>query len=199
VITLGDLKPVLLELRSKTSEILSATVPKDYHKDFDEASASLRVELYEHDKMIARSNVVFLVNLKDIKSGRSLRRERYVREAEQSVGQFLSIFGELLQSDDETALMNFFLYCDIPIESARPPVFRGMRPPLDYLEGMRSLGARNLKVFDVLHKAAINFIDRHFRKLKRHAKDSTSVHAHRYCCMQCHYGPDSTCRCRSSC
>lgn len=180
VITLGDLKPVFLELRSKTPEVLRGFVPKDYQKDFDEASASVRIELYDRDKSIARSNVVFLVNLRDIKSGRSLRRERYVREAEQSAGQFLAVFGELLQSDDESALLNFFLYCDIPIESGRPPIFRGMRPPLDHLEGMRSLGARNLKVFNTLHKAAIHFIERHLRKLKRHSKGSSLSTAHQY-------------------
>jgi hypothetical protein len=112
---------------------------------------------------------MYLLNLRDIDTGHSQRRERRVREAQQSAGRFAAILDELLTLNDTDSLRTFLTFCDIPIiNSARPYAFRGPRPPWNGHDFLRSIGERNLRIYGSLHEAAMGFCDRHLRKLDRH-------------------------------
>ena len=135
------------------------------------ASAIIRIEYRMADQKVFSSNTILITNLQDIQTGRSLRRERHIKDAEQSVIQFFTVLGELSSSSDEASLLTFLNYCDIPvINAARPPFLRGLRPVLNYEKGMRDLGERNLRILTNLHYASMDFCNRHYKKLQRHVE-----------------------------
>lgn len=136
-----------------------------------DASSILTIEAHKDGKMVAESNPILITNLLDIRTGQHVRRERYIREAYQSAIDFFRVLDGLIKEGDEEPLINFFNYCDIPIMDVSRPVYaRGIRPIWDGGKGMRSLGPRNLKIFKNLHDAAMNFYDRHFKKLQSHVE-----------------------------
>lgn len=87
-----------------------------------------------------------IINLLDIQSGKHVRRERYIKEAQQSAVDFFRVLESLIKEGDEEPLITFFNFCDIPImDVSRPFYGRGMRPVWDGGKGMRNLGEKNLK------------------------------------------------------
>jgi HKD family nuclease len=116
------------------------------------------------------SNAILVTNLVDIETHENVRQERHFREAKESASQFFIVLNELLRSGDTANLLTFLSFCDIPLLNVpRISAFR-QRPVWEGREGMRSLGERNLKICRTLHEATLSFFERHFRKLKRHAK-----------------------------
>ena len=116
------------------------------------------------------SNLVFVTNLLDVQAQGGLRRDRHIREAEQSAGQFFAVLNELLLAGDEAALLTFLNFCNIPLTYvSRLPEFRP-RPTWEGREGMLSLGERNLHLCKTLHEATLRFFDRHAKKLKKHTQ-----------------------------
>jgi len=116
------------------------------------------------------SNALLVTNLVDIETHENVRKERHFREAKESASQFFTVLNELLRSGDTATLLAFLSFCDIPLLNvSRIAAFR-QRPVWEGREGMRSLGERNLQICETLHEATLNFFDRHFKKLKRHAK-----------------------------
>jgi len=136
-----------------------------------EKSSTMTIEASKAGKRIYESNPILIINLLDIQSGKHVRRERYIREAQQGAIDFFRVLESLIKEGDEDPLITFFNYCDIPIlDVSRPFYPRGIRPAWDGGKGMRILGEKNLKIFHNLHEAAMNFYDRHFKKLQRHVK-----------------------------
>ena len=116
------------------------------------------------------SNALLVTNLVDIETHENVREERHFREAKESASQFFTVLNELLRSGDITTLLTFLSFCDIPLMNVpRISAFR-RRSVWEGREGMRSLGERNLQICRTLHEATLSFFDRHFKKLKRHAK-----------------------------
>jgi HKD family nuclease len=137
-----------------------------------ETSSIMTIAASKGSKRVAESNPILVINLLDIQSGKHVRRERYIREAQQSAIDFFQVLENLIKEGDQEPLMTFFKYCDIPImDVSRPFYARGLRPVWDGGKGMRHLGEGNLKVFHNLHEAAMNFYTRHFKKLQRHVKN----------------------------
>jgi HKD family nuclease len=140
----------------------------------DNESTMVQLAVVDQDKTIAASNWLLITNLKDVKTDRSLRRERRLTEATQSAVQFFAVLRELLEANDEEALLTFLNFCDIPlIGVVRPFLGRRGRPVWDGGAGMKALGAKNLRIYKDLHLAALNFFDKHFRKLHRHTDART--------------------------
>ncbi|MBI3918729.1 MAG: phospholipase D family protein [Betaproteobacteria bacterium] len=119
------------------------------------------------------TNRVLLVNLKDISTGESLRKERRVRDAQRSANQFAAALLELLRLRDTDPLQSFLTYCDIPLAGIAR--LRGVvREPLTLHQvktELRRLEARNLREYNNLHEAVIGFCERHTARLGRHARD----------------------------
>ena len=116
-----------------------------------------------------------LINLKDIGSGGSVRRERRVRDAQRSAEQFAAALLELLQLRDTNPLLSFLAYCEIRLAGsgrlsnfAREPLTPGM-----IQAELRPLGERNLREYASLHEAALGFCQRHIARLARHAQVPT--------------------------
>jgi hypothetical protein len=78
--------------------------------------------------------------------------------------------------DDEERPEQFLTYCDLPLEQhvrlvkKRVGGTQGKAP----LDGLRDLGTRNLKHFEALHDAVIDFVQRHRRRLARHIECGTA-------------------------
>ncbi len=151
-----------------SEEQFSAKVPERANERLQESSALLSFESADQHQRL--SNVLFVTNLLDTKTQNSVRRERHIREATQSAGQFFSVLNDLLRAGDDSALLTFLNFCDIPLVNApRPPSLRN-RPVWEGQDGMRQLGERNLQICKTLHEATLKFFERHLRKLKRHAE-----------------------------
>ena len=118
------------------------------------------------------SNRLFVTNLMDVQTGLSVRKSRYVKEAEQNSAGLLSVLHDLRSGTDEDALRTFLTFCDIPLILGPRPGWRPLAKGAgDIREGMRSLGQQNFNIALTLHELALKFCERHFRKLRRHTSD----------------------------
>ncbi len=158
----------VLPITRISDERISATVPEWSLARLQESSTLVSIETVAGQKQL--SNVVFVTNLLDIKTQNSVRKERHIREATQSAAQFFVVLNDLIRAGDNSALLNFLNFCDIPLVNApRPPNLRN-RPVWEDLGSMRSLGERNLHICRTLHEATLKFFERHLKKLKRHTQ-----------------------------
>ena len=150
----------------------ACALPEEVAHRLNRVSTAARLTGVLPDGVEVDSNTVLVTNLLEINTDRSVRRERHIREAQQSAAQFFSVLRDLLRGQDEQAMITFLNYCDIPVTlEPRPRLFRGQRPVWDGGAGMRSLGERNLKVYTTLHAAALGFFDRHYKRLLRHVRE----------------------------
>jgi len=153
----------------ETAGTFAATIRDGDQRRCGEGTTVVRIDAINPDASTISSNSIYLINLRDIDTGHSQRRERRIREAQQSAAQFSAILDELLKLEDTESLLTFLTFCDIPvIDSSRPYAFRGPRPPWTGQELLRTIGERNLKIYSSLHDAAMDFCHRHLRKLERH-------------------------------
>lgn len=160
-----------LNISRQDENLYLALVPANTKRRLNEESTIIRIEALKKDDLIAESNSILVTNLKDIKTDKPVRKERHIKEAQQSAVQFFAVLRDLLGSNDNEALLTFLNHCDIPLSDfARPSFLRETRPVWDGGEGMRKLGDKNLKIYTELHPAAIAFFDKHFRKLQRHVE-----------------------------
>ncbi|WP_169704079.1 hypothetical protein [Candidatus Kuenenia stuttgartiensis] len=105
----------------------------------------------------------------------------------QSTDKFHEALKEMNHSGDLDRQIQFLIYCDIPVIEAEQPFARRARPPLDRNKEMRNIGERNLKHFVDLHEATIDFINRHFGKLKKtYKKWNYKRHTKLYAYLSCH-------------
>jgi HKD family nuclease len=163
-----------LKLESDEIGGYSARVSDVEKQRMDTDSTMIQLVAKEETEAVATSNWLLITNLKDIKTDRPLRKERHLKEAEQSAVQFFAVLRELLESDDQEALRTFLEFCNIPlIGITRPVLFRRKQPLWDGGAGMRQFGAKNLDIYKELHDLALGFFDRHFRKLRRHVEART--------------------------
>ncbi len=150
-------------------DLYYADVSDNTIRRLEHGSTAAQVVILDGEKEIAVSNSVFVVNLIDINTGSSVRKERHIKEAQESVNQFFQVLNDLNSGNDDKALLAFLNYCDIPLLNVDRPFFlRGIRSSWGGGRGMTKIGERNLKIFVSLHGAAISFFDRHFKKLRKH-------------------------------
>jgi len=168
-LTFGDNFQQRLQILSRQNGNYTASISGEVTQRLGKSSTTIQIEATQKDQVTVISNPILITNLIDIHSGQSVKRERFIKEAQQSVIQFFEILNELIKSGDDKDLLIFLTYCDIPIKDAlRPIFFKGARPVWNGTGGMRHLGDRNLLIFTNLHDAAIMFFDRHLMKLKHH-------------------------------
>lgn len=159
---------LVIPITRLSEDRVSAKIPERATARLQESSTL--VSLVTADQHQELSNVVFVTNLLDIKTQNSVRRERHIREATQSAGQFFSVLNDLLRAGDDAALLTFLSFCDIPLLNAPRPAGLRIRPVWEGQDGMRHLGERNLQICKTLHEATLKFFERHLRKLKRHTE-----------------------------
>lgn len=162
----------ILPIYHRQDQIYMVQIPKELVHRLDESSTIIRIQGAMPDGQQVESNPLLVTNLLDIQNDKPVRRERHIKEAQQSASQFFSVLKDLLQSDDEQALLSFLNYCNIRVTcEPRPKLFSGTKPVWDGGASMRGLGERILKIHTQLHEATIDFFDRHYRRLQRHTKD----------------------------
>jgi hypothetical protein len=163
---------VTLPVSHEFENTYTCVLPEEIVRRLDRVSTVFRLTGSLHDGTAVDSNPVLVTNLLDLNTDRPVRRERHIKEAQQSAAQFFSVLKDLLRGQDEKAMITFLNHCDIPVTlEPRPRLFRGQRPAWDGGAGMRSLGERNLTIYATLHEAALGFCDRHYRRLLRHARE----------------------------
>ena len=156
----------ILNIFQNQSGLYYVLIPPEIKRRLNENSTVIHIETTAGK---IESNSLLITNVKDIKTDKPIRRERNVKEAQQSAGQFFAVLRELIASSDDEALLTFLNYCDIPFNGFAKPRFQGMaRSVWNGAEGMKELGEKNLKIYTDLHPSAISFFDRHFKKIQKH-------------------------------
>ncbi len=169
-LTFQDLstKSFALTFKREGSYILS--VPDSILIELNKSSTVIQMEvLGSQGEVISRSNPILVTNLLDIRSGKNLRKERHIKEAQQSASQFYDVLLDLLRWGNDSEIIAFLNLCDIPVlDALRPSQANRFRVNWDVPNGMHDLGERNLHIFLTVDKAAIFFIEKHLKKLKQH-------------------------------
>lgn len=173
----GDHRPYFLTVEATESGSLRCRLNESDQKRLRAAPALAQLGLHSAGHWTSQSHPVLITNLQDIVTGRDVRRERQIREARESPQRFMDVLTVLCNGDDEERLKQFLTHCDIPIDlpvrllRRRTPTSGGASADG---EALRILGARNLRHFEVLHEAVMDFVHRHQRRLNRHVERGTA-------------------------
>lgn len=166
----GNSRPFFARVGAERAAPAAASLDAAQQRRLREAPAIVELGTGTGTAWQPASNAVLIANLQDISTGGDVRRQRQIREARESPQRFMDVLTALSRSDDEERLKQFLTYCDIPIDlPAR--LYRNRRkggPDPSGIEALRELGARNLRYFEALHDAVMDFVARHRRRLDRH-------------------------------
>lgn len=173
----GNQRPIILAVSVDGTDRLSCRLDEIILKRLRARPSLVGLGVSSEGKWNPRSEVVLLTNLQDIRTGRDIRRERQIREARESPQKFLDLLAMLAASGDEERLKQFLTYCDIPIDLPvrlirRNPPRKGNQAPKG--EIFRVSGDRQLRQFQLLHEAVMDFSKRHYRRLNQHVDRGTS-------------------------
>lgn len=175
-ITQSNSRPFCLHIERAEGNTLWISLDPANQKRLHEAPAIAQLGIQSAEQWVLVSNPILISNLQDFVTGRDLRRERQLREALESPQRFMDVLTALSRCDDEERLKQFLTYCDIPIDlPVRLFKRKGSREDftVEQLETFRLLGTRNLRHFEVLHDAVVDFIHRHRRRLDQHIERGT--------------------------
>ena len=168
----SDRSPIFLLVKSISNGALRCELTEAEQRRLRTAPTLADIgSLSRENKWEPLSHPVLVTNLQDIRTGSDLRRERQIREARESPQRFMSVLAALCSNGDEERLKQFLTYCNIPMDL---PIRLLRRKPVDKqafadtAEALRVPGARNLRYFEFLHEAVMDFSRRHRKSLERH-------------------------------
>lgn len=173
----GDNRPFFLAVETAGAGSLRCRLNEVDQKRLRAAPALAQLGVQSDGQWAPQSHPVLVTNLQDIVTGRDVRRERQIREARESPQRFMDVLTVLCSGDDEERLKQFLTYCDIPIDlparllRRRTPTASG---PVTGGDEFRISSARNLRHFELLHEAVMDFAHRHQRRLNRHVERGTA-------------------------
>lgn len=172
----GDNRPFHLNVGTTGAGVLRCRLDESNQKRLRTAPALAQLGLHSDGVWTPQSNPVLITNLQDIVSGRDVRRERQIREARESPQRFMDVLAVLCSGDDEERLKQFLTYCDIPIDL--PTRLLRRKPASSNLANadgrFKISGAKNLRHFEVLHEAVMDFAHRHQKRLDKHVERGTA-------------------------
>lgn len=169
-VSLEGMEPVVVGLRLTGDGILVGTPGAELLAACSTQVATVQVLAYRDDGTSTTSGLAFLMNLQHAPTGARRRLERRVREAQQNAARFADVLAELLACEDDAPLIRFLLMCNIRLgDESRPSTGRSTRDAWQP-GAMRTLGERNVGRFLSVHDAALDFIDRHIRRIRRRAR-----------------------------
>jgi len=173
----GDHRPFFLAVEAGHHGSLRCRLNEIDQRRLRAQPALAQLGLRSQENWTPRSYPVLITNLQDIVTGRDIRRERQIREARESPQRFMDVLTVLCSGDDEERLKQFLTYCDIPIDL--PARLLRRRTPSNNTsstdgDALRILGARNLRHFEFLHEAVMDFAHRHQKRLDRHVERGTA-------------------------
>lgn len=173
----GDNRPFHLGIETTGPGFLRCRLDETTQKRLRAAPALAQLGVNSAGNWTPQSNPVLVTNLQDIVTGRDVRRERQIREARESPQRFMDVLTVLCSGDDEERLKQFLTYCDIPIDLPTRLLRRRATSSNGGTLGgdaLRISGARNLRHFEVLHEAVMDFAQRHQRRLNKHVERGTA-------------------------
>ena len=173
----GDHRPFYLPVETGQNDSVRCRLNEVDQRRLRAQPAIAQLGLHSQGNWAARSRPVLITNLQDPVTGRDIRRERQIREARESPQRFMDVLAVLCSNDDEERLKQFLTYCDIPIDLPARLLRRRMptnNSPAGNGDILRILGARNLRHFEFLHEAVMDFAHRHQRRLARHVERGTA-------------------------
>jgi len=173
----GENRPFYLGVESTAPGFLRCRLDETNQKRLHAAPALAQLGVNAAGNWSPQSNLVLVTNLQDIVTGRDVRRERQIREARESPQRFMDVLTVLCSSDDEERLKQFLTYCDIPIDLPARLLRHRVTPSgsgAGESDALRISGARNLRHFEVLHDAVMDFVHRHQRRLNKHVERGTA-------------------------
>lgn len=175
-ITQGDYRPFVLRIETSRPGFLRCRLDDTNQKRLRASPSLAQLGFDSAGNWTPQSNPVLITNLQDIVSGRDVRRERQIREARESPQRFMDVLTVLCSGDDEERLKQFLTYCDIPIDLPARLLRRraSSNAEANDSEALRILGTRNLRHFEVLHEAVMDFVHRHQRRLDKHVERGTA-------------------------
>lgn len=171
-LALPDESKHALPLGRVSEEVYAGELSEELLQKLSEVTSVARAEAHDGGEVVATSNGVFAVHLQDITTGRSLRRERSLREAQQSPARFVEVFGAYLEGGDEEATRNFLdsfnvRVTDIPV----PVMYRAVRPVWETERAFMAIRGRPWAISDTVHEAVLKFFERHHKRLLRHVEN----------------------------
>jgi hypothetical protein len=139
-----------------------------------EATSIARLEAFSGEKTVATSNRVFVTHLQDIRTGRSLKRERSMKEAQQSPTKFHEVYWSILEEGDDEAAKSFLDSFNIHVtDLPGAMIFRAVRPVWERDRSFMMIRGRTWIPSDNIHDAVVNFFDRHYKRLGRHVDNKS--------------------------
>jgi hypothetical protein len=173
----GDTRPFHLNVEKTELGFLRCRLDETNQKRLRTAPALAQLGLNSVGNWTPQSYPVLVTNLQDIVTGRDVRRERQIREARESPQRFMDVLTVLCSGDDEERLKQFLTYCDIPIDLPTRLLRRQASASNVTEPGgdrFHIFGAKNLRHFEVLHEAVMDFVHRHQRRLNKHVERGTT-------------------------
>lgn len=176
-ITQGTLRSFVLPLEANGTARFRCKLDESAQKRLRNHPSLAQLGVQVAEAWTPQSLPVLVANLQDIRSGKDVRRERQIREARESPQRFMNVLAVLSSGDDEERLKQFLTYCDIPIDL--PARLLRRRTPTngpggDAGNSLKISGARNMRYFEVLHEAVMDFVHRHRRRLDQHVERGTA-------------------------
>jgi hypothetical protein len=168
----SDRVPLHLKVKIMDERSLSCQLSETDRKRLRAAPSLAQLgQLDENGDWKASSHSILVTNLQDVRTGADLRRSRQIREARESPERFISVLNALCRDGDEERLKQFLTYCDIPMELPirllrRRSLERDARAATG--EAFTVSSGRNIRNFELLHDAVMDFAKRHRRRLERH-------------------------------
>lgn len=171
-------RPEYLATVAPKAGFLRCELPDRLAKDLRTKPSMVQLGLLQDGKWTPQTNLLLVANLQDLATNQDQRRQRQIKEARESPQRFMEVLTLICSSEDEERLKAFLTYCDIPIDLPVKLLRSRGNSETDQEktgEALRTLGQKNLRHFELLHEAVIDFVDRHERRLKRHI-DRGTVH-----------------------
>lgn len=171
-LALPDESKQALPLRRLSEDVYAGDLSEELLQKLSEVTSVAQVEAHDGGEVVATSNGMFVVHLQDIRTGRSLRRERSLKEAQQSPARFVEVFGSYLEGGDDEATKSFLdtfnvRVTDIPV----PVIYRAVRPVWETERAFMMIRGRPWAISDTVHEAVLKFFERHHKRLLRHVEN----------------------------
>lgn len=171
-LTLPDDSKQALPLRHLSEDTYVGDILEQMLQKLSEVTSVAQVEAHDGPELVATSNGVFVICLQDIRTGRSLRRERSLREAQQSSERFVEVFNSYMEGGDDEATKNFLdnfniRVTDIPV----PVIYRAIEPVWEKDRAFMMIRGRSWAISDTMHEAVLKFFERHHKRLMRHVEN----------------------------
>jgi hypothetical protein len=176
-ITQGTQRPFVLPVETNGATRLRCQLDEAAQKRVRTHPSVAQLGIQVAEAWTPQSLPVLVANLQDLRTGKDVRRERQIREARESPQHFMNVLTVLSSGEDEERLKQFLTYCDIPIDL--PARLLRRRTPTNTTGGpegntLKISGAHNMRYFEALHEAVMDFAQRHHRRLDQHVERGTA-------------------------